>query len=83
MKIIEFPEQTTVYAKDQPNYLPLPAYRFSGTDGRIACVWSLTWLERLHVLFTGRIWQQILTFNKPLQPQLLTVEKPIMETEND
>jgi hypothetical protein len=28
------------------------------------------------VLFSGLIWHQILTFNGPLQPQLLTVEKP-------
>ena len=27
MKIIEFPEQTLVIAKDQPEYQPLPAHR--------------------------------------------------------
>lgn len=76
MRLIEFPEQTIVIAKDQPEYLPLPAHRFSGSDGRIACCWHLTWLERLMVLFRGRIWHQVLTFNHPLQPQLLTIEKP-------
>lgn len=79
MKLIEFPEQTVVIAKDQPEYLPLPAHRFSGADGRIACCWQLTWIERLTVLFRGQIWHQVLTFNQPLQPQLLTVEKPPME----
>lgn len=78
MKIISFPEQTTVYAKDQPAYRPLPAYRFGDDEGRIACCWSLSWRERFRVLFTGRIWQQVLTFNRALQPQLLTVEKPDM-----
>lgn len=28
MKLIEFPEQTTVIAKDQPQYNPLPAHQF-------------------------------------------------------
>lgn len=78
MKLIEFPEQTVVIAKDQPEYKPLPAHRFNDDEGRIACCWQLTFWERIRVLFSGKIWHQILTFNGPLQPQLLTVEKPEM-----
>lgn len=79
MKPIEFPEQSIVIAKDQPEYLPLPAHQFNDAEGRIACCWKLSWLERLKVLFSGLIWHQVLTFNGPLQPQMLTVEKPSME----
>ncbi len=78
MNLVEFPEQTTVIAKNQPPYLPFPAYRFNDNEGRIAACWQLTFSERLRVLLTGRVWQQILTFNQPLQPQKLTVEKPEM-----
>lgn len=78
MKLVEFPEQTTLIAKDQPEYLALPALRFGDLEGRIACCWSLSWRERLRVLFTGVVWHQVLTFNHPLQPQKLTVEKPKM-----
>lgn len=79
MNLIEFPEQTVVIAKDQPQYNPLPAHRFpDDPEGRIACCWQLTWRERLTVLWSGKIWHQVLTFNRPLQPQLLTVEKPQM-----
>lgn len=79
MKLINFPEQTVVIAKDQPEYLPLPAHRFDNDPkGRIACCWKLDWRERLTVLLTGKIWHQVLTFNSPLQPQLLTTEKPDM-----
>lgn len=79
MELVTFPEQTVVIAKDQPQYRPLPAYRYSqDPEGRIACCWSLTWRERLRVLLTGHIWHQVLTFNAPLQPQLLTTEKPKM-----
>ena len=76
MHLIEFPEQTVVIAKDQPQYNPLPAYQFHDEQGRIACCWSLTWRERFKVLFSGKLWHQVLTFNQPLQPQLLSVEKP-------
>lgn len=79
MKLIEFPEQTVVIAKDQPPYIPLPAYQYPDDDeGQIVCCWSLSWRERFKVLFSGRIWHNVLTFNKPLQPQLLQVDKPAM-----
>lgn len=77
MEIVGFPEQTVVYAADQPEYQPLPAFR--DEQGRIVCCWRLSWRDRLRVLVTGRIWHQVLTFNRALQPQLLTAEKPEME----
>lgn len=80
MQLIDFPEQNTVFAKDQPQYRPLPAHRFQDAEGRIACCWSLSWRERLRVLVTGRIWHQVLTFDQPMQPQLLTVAKPDMQS---
>ena len=81
MKLIEFPEQTVIIAKDQPEYLPLPAHLFAhDSSGRIACCWHLSFKERLKVLFRGVIWHEILTFNEPLQPQLLGVDKPDMPT---
>lgn len=77
MNMVEFLEQTTVFAKDQPEYKPLPAHAFKDDpQGRIACCWKLSWRERWAVLRRGVIWHQVLTFNKPLQPQLLSVEKP-------
>lgn len=79
MDLVEFPEQTLVIAKNQPQYRPLPAYRKpQDPEGRVICCWSLTWRERLRLLFTGRIWHHILTFNGPLQPQLLELDKPEM-----
>jgi len=82
MELIEFPEQTVVIAKDQSEYVPLPAHRFpNDSQGRIAFCWRLTWRERLRVLFGGVIWHQVLTFGRPLQPQLLATEKPAMEAE--
>lgn len=78
MKLINFPEQTTIIAKDQPEYVPMPAYQFHDPQGRIACCWKLSWKERFKLLWTGKIWHQVMTFNLALQPQLLTVAKPEM-----
>jgi hypothetical protein len=77
MKLIEFPEQTVVIAKDQPEYRPLPAFQFANAPtGRIACCWQLTLWERIKLLFTGKLWHTVLTFHQPLQPQLIELKKP-------
>jgi hypothetical protein len=68
MKPISFPEHNAVYAKDQPEYLPLPVYR--DPNGTVTSCWSLSFRERLKVLFAGRLWLTTLTFNHPLQPLL-------------
>lgn len=73
----EFDGQTLVIAKDQPEYLPLPAHRDADDPmGCVTCCWKLGWRERLKLLVTGRLWHEIMTFNLPLQPQRLTVDKP-------
>lgn len=63
-----------VYAKDQPEYQPLPAVRCD--DGAVITRYRLTWRERLRVLWHGSIWLQQLTFGDRLQPQLPTVTAP-------
>lgn len=74
--MIEFPEQTVVIAKDQPEYMPLPAHVCKTPEGRVTCCWKLSWRERLKLLWRGVLWHQVLTFRRPLQPQLLLVDKP-------
>lgn len=80
MKPIEFPEQNCVYAKDQPEYLPLPVHKTP--EGEVISCWVLTWRERLKVLLRGRIWWSVLTFNHPPQPQCPFVDKPFMSSSN-
>lgn len=75
MKPVEFPEQTTVFAKDQPQYLPLPACRVSGNSGLVVFCWKLNWRERLKLFLVGQLWHGVLTFDQPLQPQKLSVNK--------
>ncbi len=75
MKPIEFPEQNVVFAKDQPEYQPLPAFRNNSPEGEVISCWQLSYRERLKILITGKLWVNLLTFNKPLTPSFFTVNK--------
>lgn len=76
LSAVDFPERNVEIAKDQPEYRTLPAY-INPDDPhgeRITC-WRFTWRERLRVLFGGRLWCSVWTFNQPLQPLYFTVKK--------
>lgn len=73
MKPITFPQSNVVYAKDQPEYLPLPAYR---DEAQTISLWRLSWRERLTVLVRGRLWLRQMNFGRSLQPQRIQVESP-------
>lgn len=69
-----------VYAKDQPEYLPLPSRVDS--SGTVVTCWKLTWRERLTVLFRGTFYLTLLTFNRPLQPIRCSIDKPELDMVN-
>lgn len=73
MKPLEFPQQTVVWAKNQPEYLPLPAFT---NERETITLWGLTWRERFRILFTGRLWLRQVNLGRPLQAQLPTTESP-------
>lgn len=75
MKPIPFKEQNVVFAKDQPQYLPLPAFRSDEPDGVVVFCQSLSFKERLRVLFTGKIWCGLMMFGKPLTPSRFSTKK--------
>ena len=74
MNPVKFPESNITFAKNQPEYLPLPAYR--DEYGRVITCWQLSWKERIEILFKGKLWLNILTFGMRLQPQLLLIKSP-------
>lgn len=76
MKPIKFKECNTIFAKNQKEYLPLLVYKEKTTkEGQVISCWSLSIIERIRLLLTGKIYLMVLTFNKPLQPQLITCNK--------
>lgn len=76
MKPIHFPQVNATLAEDQPEYLPLPVRR--NEMGLTTSCWQMTWRERIKILFTGKIWLDIHTFNHPLQPQRLYIDNELL-----
>ena len=77
MKPIRFKGCNQVVAKDQPQYKPIPCMYFGDDEGTKLFCWKLTLRERIKVLFTGKIWQFMLTFNRPQTPQSFTLTNPL------
>lgn len=75
MKPISFKEQNVVYAENQPEYLPLPAYKVDSPQGQVISCWKLSFRERIRILFTGMLWVSLLSFNRPLTPSFFTTKK--------
>jgi hypothetical protein len=75
MKPIQFPEANVTFAKDQPEYQPLPAFRNNSEMGEVVSCWQLSFRERLRILFTGKLWVSLMTFNNPLTPSFFTTKK--------
>lgn len=79
MTPVKFPEHNVVFAADQPEYQPLPAFK----DVKLPSVpvvtcWELTEEEIQRVIETKQVWLSQLTFGQNLQPVFLTAKKEEM-----
>ena len=79
MKPIKFKEQTTVLSKPagmtDEECMPLPV--FSDGEQCISC-WELSFIERLKVLFFGRVWLGLYS-GKTQPPVWLNVNKTVFD----
>jgi len=76
MRPIKFKECNVNVAEHQDEYITFPMYRHpSSPHGEMVGCWRLSFRERIRVLFTGLIWQAVLAFGNPLQPQRLSTKK--------
>ena len=75
MKPIKFKYCNVVYAENQSEYQDLPALKLETDNGEVISCWKLSFKERLIILFTGKMWLSLLSFNKPLTPSFLTVKR--------
>lgn len=76
MKPIEFEGHNIVYGESQPEYNPLPAHLTKGPSGDVWQCWQLSADDLEEIKITGKIWVCQLTFNKPLQPIIVTASTP-------
>lgn len=84
MEAVEFKHQNVVFAKDQSPYRPLPALKMDGPEGYVVSCWKMSLKERIKVLFTGRVWLSLMSFNGPLTPSFMSVNrKDVYELTNN
>lgn len=77
MKPIKFDGINAVFGANQPEYQPLPAERVGKPKtGQVNTCWELSKDELKQIRETGKIWVSLLTFGQPLQPVLISVDKP-------
>jgi len=80
MKAVKFKNSNVIFAKDQPQYLQLPAWRNENDpQGFVVTCYKLNFWECLHVLIFRRVYFATVTFRKPLQPQRPSVKNPVLE----
>lgn len=72
------PIHETVIAKNQPEYIPLPAI-ISGDRDMVTTRWSLSLVERLRILITGSLYHQQMVFGGKAQPIKMSVVAPKSE----
>jgi hypothetical protein len=73
MKPKKIQEANVVYGEGQPEYKPLPAHKTK--EGQAIFCFELDEAERKKIAETGELWVSLLTFNQPLQPIFITINK--------
>lgn len=77
MKPIKFKKMNVTFAEGQPEYLSLPAYKVPNDHrGTVVTCWELSFLEKIKILFTGKVYISILTHNRTLHPLLPEIDLP-------
>lgn len=71
----KFAGSNVVFAENQKEYLPLPAFRNISNQGEVVTCWRISRWARIKLLFTGRIWLSMWTFNHPLTPVLISTKR--------
>lgn len=79
MNPIKFPEALAVFGDEQKEYLPLPAFRHLDDWKCISSCWGLSFIERIKLFFTGKVWVTMPTFGQPVSHIKLSVNKPNFE----
>lgn len=92
MQAIEFPQQTFILAKDQPEYTPLPVHatiedvQYTDENGKVqtakdvvtelTACFKLSPEEIAQVIATGELWYTQCVYGKQFQPVRMSVLSP-------
>lgn len=75
MKPISFKGQTTEIAKNQKEYITLPALVLKDDEGTVIFCIKMNLWERVWLLFTGKLWCAFLMFGKDMTPSKFSVRR--------
>ena len=76
MAPVKFDECNVVLCENDPDYKPLPILRQQSADGvEVISCWKLSLVDRIKVLFTGRVWVDVFTAKGSPQPIILSADK--------
>ncbi len=67
-------QHEVVYAKNQPEYVPLRCFVDRERQGRATSRWTLTADQRKAIASGADLYLTLLTFNRPMQPILMGIE---------
>lgn len=84
MQAVEFPQQTHILAKDQPQYIPLPVHiDQTAPEIPMTCCFELSDDEVEEIVRTKKIWHNQWTFGQPFQPIRMTTKSPFTESQTN
>lgn len=66
-------DEEIVYAKDQPEYIPLRTLKSSARSGAVISRWSPTEEQRKAIADGADIFLEMWTFHQPLQPIRMSI----------
>lgn len=79
MKPFKFKHHNAIAGDGQKEYVPLPILRFGNDpEGQIVSCWKLSFKEKVKILFTGKMWLSMFTYQSDLQPSLMSVHRKAM-----
>ena len=68
LKPVHFKGVNADVDKNQKEYISFPCFSVGGNNGFVISCWKLSFLQRIYLLFTGKMWHAQSNFGKELQP---------------
>jgi len=83
MRPVKFKHLNVEFGKNQDEYNTLPALRLDTPQGEVISCWKISFKERIKILFFGRVWLSLMSFNKPLNPSYMSVNRKDVYSHSD
>lgn len=76
MRPVEFRGVNVIYGHNQEGVRPLPCHKAADNEGTATFCFELDPEERAQIAQEGKLWIQVWTYDRPLEPMLPLAFKP-------